>query len=195
MKWKKRKVRIKRTVRDKKRVRIVSVRKNSRKSGQAKRKKKRIVRRQIRLTDARAVRAVSAIRRGISASKAAQREGMKLKTLRGRAGRYLYRSGPGKPWKARSEDELAVSMNILTRQGRVDAIVRNSRERKLLHRYELLLTRFRAGDEKAEAELKALNGKKVAGYTLITDPKLLIELEEAGQLDFDNLYTSLGDRS
>ncbi|MGA8222511.1 MAG: hypothetical protein WB780_12725 [Candidatus Acidiferrales bacterium] len=120
---------------------------------------------------------------------------MKLKTFRERAGRYLYRSGPGKPWRARTEDELAVSMTILTRQGRVDAIVRNSRGRRLLHRYELLLTRFRAGEDDAEAELKELKGQKVAGHTLITDTKLLIQLEEAGQLDFDNLYTSFRGRS
>jgi hypothetical protein len=120
---------------------------------------------------------------------------MKLNTFRERAGRYLHRSGPGKPWRARSEDELAVSMTILTSRGRVDAIVRNSRERRLLHRYELALTGFRAGEDGAEAALRAFEGKTVAGHTLITDPKLLIQLEEAGYLDFDNLYTSFGGRS
>ena len=117
---------------------------------------------------------------------------MKLKTFRERAGRYLYRSGLGKPWRARGDDELAVSMNILTSQGRVDEIVRNSRERRLLHRYERWLTRVRAGEDGAEEAAKEFRGRSVAGHTLITDIKLLIELEEAGQLDFDNLYSPFG---
>lgn len=175
--------------------RSARARKNSRKR-QVKRKRLGGVRRRIAIADPRVVRALGAMRReGTSASLAARREGMKLKTFRQRAGRYLYRSGPGKPWRARGEDELAVSMTILTSQGRVDAIVRNSRERRLLHRYELALTCFRAGEDDAEAGLKAFEGQTLAGHTLITDTKLLIQLEEAGQLDFDNLYTSFGGRS
>jgi hypothetical protein len=134
-------------------------------------------------------------REGASASAAARREGIKLETLRQRAGRYLYRSRPGKPWKARSEDELAFSMTVTTDGGPVEAIVRNSCERKLLHRHEFAIRMFRAGEPGAEAALKRLKGKKVAGYTLVTDPKRLIELEEAGLLDFDALYTSVGGRS
>src|SRR5215470_12868120 len=78
---------------------------------QLRRKRLGSVRRRIAITDPRVVRALGSMRReGISASEAARRERMKLKTFRERAGRYVYRSGPGKPWKARSEDELAVSM-------------------------------------------------------------------------------------
>jgi hypothetical protein len=179
----------------KKQGRIARAGKNSRKR-QVKRKRLGGVRRRIAIADPRVVRALGAMRReGISASLAARREAMKLNTFRQRAGRYLYRSGPGKPWRARGEDELAVSMTILTSRGRVDAIVRNSRERRLLHRYELALARFRAGEDGAEAALKAFEGQTVAGHTLITDTKLLIDLEEAGYLDFDNLYTSFGGRS
>jgi hypothetical protein len=185
-----------RALRGKKQDRITRARKYARKHSPVTRKRTGGVRRQIAITDPRVARALGAMRReDISASVAARREGMKLNTFRERAGRYLHRSGRGKPWKARSEDELAVSMTILTSQGRVDVIVRNSRQRKLLHRYELALTAFRAGDEDAEATLKAFEGIKVAGHTLITDTKLLIQLEEAGQLDFDNLYTSFGGRS
>jgi len=196
MKRKHRKPAKQRKVSSKRSSRIIRAEKTSRKGGQVKRKKSGGVRRRIAITDPRVVRALGAMRReGISASVAARRERMKLNTFRERAGRYLHRSGPGKPWRARSEDELAVSMTILTSRGRVDAIVRNSRERRLLHRYELALTGFRAGEDGAEAALRAFEGKTVAGHTLITDPKLLIQLEEAGYLDFDNLYTSFGGRS
>jgi hypothetical protein len=132
---------------------------------------------------------------GVSASEASRREKMKLKTLRQRAGRYLYRSGPGKPWKARTEDQLAFSMTILTSHGPAEVIVRNSRQRKLLHRYEFALRMFRAGEDGAEAALKEFEGKTVGGHKLITDTKILIELEEAGQLDYEAFYTSVGARA
>jgi hypothetical protein len=133
-------------------------------------------------------------REEVSASEAAHREKMKLKTFRQRAGRYLYRSGPGKPWKARSEDQLSFSMTVLTSRGPAEVIVRNSRQRKLLHRYEFALRMFRAGEDGAEAALKEFKGKTVGGHKLITDINLLIQLEEAGQLDFDAFYTSVGAR-
>lgn len=195
MKRKNRKLRRRQKVHGKKNRRITPLRKKSHKFHRIRRKKPTGVRR-IAITDPRVVRALGAMRRyGISASRAARHERMKLKTFRERAGRYLYRSGPGKPWKARGEDELAVSMTVLTEQGRVDVIVRNSRERRLLHQYEFALTRFRAGEEGAEEAVKAFEGQTVAGHTLITDTKLLIQLEEAGHLDFDNLYASFGARS
>jgi hypothetical protein len=134
-------------------------------------------------------------RDGISASEAARREKMKLDTFRRGAGRFLYRSGPSKPWKARDEDQLSFSMEVLTSHGRISVVVRNSRERRLLHDYENALTMFRGAEDGAEAELKKFEGKTVGGYELITDTKLLIELEEAGQLDFENLYSSFGRRS
>ncbi len=193
MKRKNRKSLKKQKVYSKKRPRVNRVKKNSRKHGRVLRKNLVRVSRRQAITDPRVARALGLMRReGASASEAARREKMKLKTFRRRAGRYLYRSGPGKPWKARSEDQLAFSMTVLTSRGPVDVIVRNSRKRKLLHRYELALRMFRAGEDGAEAALKAFEGKTVGGHTLITDTNLLIQLEEAGQLDFDGLYTSFG---
>jgi len=134
-------------------------------------------------------------REGASASKAAQREKIKLATFRKGAGRFLFRSGRGKPWKARSEDQLRFSMTVLTSRGPLDVIVSNSRERKRLSDYNFALRMFRAGEDGAEAALKAFEGKRVGGHVLITDIKLLIELEEAGQLDFEGFYVAIGSRS
>jgi alkylated DNA nucleotide flippase Atl1 len=190
-----RKRRTKKKAHGRKRPRANRVLKNSRKHRRVRRKK--VIRASSRkaITDPRVARAMGLMRReGVSASVAARREKMKLKTFRQRAGRYLYRSGPGKPWKARSEDQLSFSMTVLTSRGPAEVIVRNSRERKLLHEYELALRMFRAGEDGAEAALKAFKGKRVGGHALITDIKLLIELEEAGQLDFDAFYTSIGPR-
>jgi hypothetical protein len=134
-------------------------------------------------------------REGASASKAAHLAGMKLNTFRKGAGRFLYRSGPSKPWKARDKDQLSFSMEVLTRQGRISAITRDSRERKLLHEYELVLRMFRGAEEGAEEELKRFEGKTVGGYELITDPKLLIELEEADEIDVENFYSPVRGQS
>ena len=194
MKRKNRKQQKKRKADTAKRRRANRVPKNSRKHRRVRRK--RLVGASRRITDPRVARALGLMRReGVSASVAARREKMKLKTFRQRAGRYLHRSGPGKPWKARSEDQLSFSMTVLTTRGPVEVIVRNSRERKLLHRYELALRMFRAGEDGAEAALKTFKGKRVGGHALITDIKILIELEEAGQLDYEAFYTSVGARA
>jgi hypothetical protein len=74
-------------------------------------------------------------------------------------------------------------------------IVRNSRERKLLHEYESAVRMFRADEDGWEQELKKFEGMKISGYKLITDPKLLVELEEADELNFESLYTPFGGKS
>jgi hypothetical protein len=168
--------------------------KNHRKRGPVRRK--RLIGASSRITDPRVARALGYMRReGASASEAAHREKMQLETFRKRAGRYLYRSGPGKPWKARTEDSLRFLMTMPTSRGPLEVIVSNSRERKLLNQYNLALRRFRAGEDGAEAALKVFKGKKVGGHALIVDIKLLIELEEAGELDFEGFYVAIGGRS
>jgi hypothetical protein len=166
--------------------------KGPRKSSPVRRKK--VVAQNIRglNTDPRVLRALGLMRRGISASVAAREEKMKLNTFRRRAGKYLHRAGPGKPWKARSQDQLAASMTVLTIRGPITVVVHSSRERKLFGQYNLALRMFRAGEDGAAAALKAFEGKTVGGQALITDAEMLINLEEAGQLDFDTLYASFG---
>jgi hypothetical protein len=131
-------------------------------------------------------------REGVSASKAARDEGLKLKTFRKGAGRFLYRSGPGKPWKARSEDQLRFLMTVITDRGPLEVVVSNSRERKVLSQYNFALRMFRAGEDGADAALKEFEGKRVGGQTLLTDIKLLIEQEEVGNLDFEGFYVPIG---
>jgi hypothetical protein len=130
-----------------------------------------------------------------SLSKASRTEGIKSETVVRRARPALRRSGPGKPWKAIPEDQLAAVMNVLTEFGHMPEVVHGSRERRLLGRYNQALRMLRAGEDGATAAVKALRGMKVAGHVLITDIATLIRLEEAGKLDFDDLYASLGEES
>ena len=132
---------------------------------------------------------------GFSASVAARQEGMKLQTFLRAAGNVLYRSGPGKPWKVRSDDKLPFLVKIPTSMGPQVVLARDYRERKLGGAYLSVLRMWRADENGAEAALKAFEGKKVGGHTLITDTKLLIELEEAERLNVDSHYKAIGARS
>jgi excisionase family DNA binding protein len=138
----------------------------------------------------RAFAALARMRRdNLSLAEATRQEGIKPSTFLRYVGTEVYRSGPGKPWRATKSDNLSIRMTVLTRQGPTAALVRGSRERIRLARYDIALRKWRAGEHGAEKELMAFRGQTVGGYVLITDPDLLIRLEEAGQLDFDNLYS------
>jgi hypothetical protein len=174
-------------------TRVKRVKRGLRKHHPARRRRVVAGRKHRLITDPRVARALGLMRReGLSASQAARREGMKLKTFRRAAGRVLHRSGPGKPWKAHSDDQLRLLVTIPTPQGPTAIVARNLRERKLAGAYNLALRMWRAGEDEAEAALKSFEGKKISGHTLITDTNLLIQLEEAGLLDFENLYASFG---
>lgn len=82
-------------------------------------------------------------------------------------------------------------MNVLTLLGPTAVPVRGSRERSRLGSYDIALRRWRRNEPGAEAELAAFEGQTVGGHTLITDVKLLAALEDAGALDFEELYASL----
>jgi hypothetical protein len=144
--------------------------------------------------DPRVARALGLMRReGLSASQAVRQEGMKLETFRRGAGSALYRPGPGKPWKVRDDDKLRFLVRIVTDFGPRSVVARNLRERKIAGAHNFAVRMWRAGEDGAEARLKEFEGKTVGGHKLITDTKLLTQLEEAGLLDFENLYASFGD--
>jgi hypothetical protein len=82
-------------------------------------------------------------------------------------------------------------MTVLTPLGPTTVSVRGSRERTRLGRYDTVLRKWRLGDPTAATELRAFDGLTVGGQPLIADVKLLTTLEDAGELDFDNLYSSL----
>lgn len=182
-----------RKVQRKKRSRITVLKRGIRKHGPIKRKKPAATNKPI---DPRVARALGLMRReGLSASQAARQEGMKLQTFLRAAGNVLYRSGRGKPWKVLDTDKLPFLVRIRTDQGRKTALARNLRERKIAHAHDSAIRMWRADEDGAEAALKAFEGKTVGGHRLITDTKLLTELEEAGQLDFEDLYAPPGAES
>ena len=141
----------------------------------------------------KALAALGRMRRlGWSLNKAAKQEHIKPQTVLRHVGKALYRSGPGKRWKATKSDRLPEKVMVLTKQGPIFTVVRSSIERTRLSRYYAALRKWRAAEDGAAEELSKFEGLKVAGYVLITDLNTLIRLEEAGLLDFDGFYYSLG---
>jgi hypothetical protein len=106
-------------------------------------------------------------------------------------GSQLRQTTSGKRWKPTKSDRLIAPMNVLTALGRTAVPVRGSRERFRLGRYEIALRKWRLGEPGADAELAAFEGQTVGGHLLITDVKLLATLEDAGVLNFEELYSSL----
>ena len=137
-----------------------------------------------------ALAALGRMRRdNLSLAQATRLEHIKRSTFLREVGTAVHRSGHGKRWKPSKVDRFTTPMVILTGQGPITVPVTGSIERTRLGRYDIALRKWRAGEDGAEKELGAFRGQKVAGYVLITEPKLLIQLEEAGQLDFDALYS------
>ena len=81
-------------------------------------------------------------------------------------------------------------MNVLTEDGLQPTLVKGFGGRARLGRYDNALRRFRGGERGALADLLSFRGQKVGDRELITDPNILMTLEEAGLLDFGELYTS-----
>lgn len=138
----------------------------------------------------RALHVLTRTRRGESLAQAARAEHVKPATVRRYVGSQFRQDAPGKRWKPTKSDRLTAYLNVLTPQGRVVVAVRGSRQRLLLARYEAALRRWREGEPGAEAELATFQGQTVGGHPLITDVKLLATLEDAGELDFEELYAS-----
>lgn len=140
----------------------------------------------------RALHVLARMRRGESLSHAARSEHVKPSTVRKYVGRQLRRAAPGKPWKPTKSDRLTVYMNVLTSSGLIVAPVRRSRERSLLGRYNIALSRWRRGEPGADAELATFESQTVGGQLLLTDATKLAALEGDEQFGFEELYASFG---
>jgi hypothetical protein len=139
----------------------------------------------------RALKVLRRVRRGVPLSNAARAERVKVGTVKKYVGTQIHQDAPGKRWKASKSDRLTDRMNVVTPLGPQAIPVRGSTERSRLGRYNTALRRWREGKPGAVAELAAFEGRTVGGHPLITDVKLLATLEDAGVLDFDELYASL----
>jgi hypothetical protein len=130
------------------------------------------------------------VRRGKSLSQAARDAGTKPATVRKYLRNQFRQDAPGKPWRPTKSDKLTAEMNVLTPLGPTPVLVRGSKERTRLGRYNVALRKWRSGEAGADAELAKFEGQRVGGQPLITDVGVLTTLEDAGVIEFEELYSA-----
>ena len=133
-----------------------------------------------------ALAALSLMRREkLSLNAAAQRLDISPDVVRRYAGEGLRRGASGN-FYAKPSDDISRSMNFLTGRGLIEIEVRNSKDATLISRYMTALKDYLATGEKSF--LDRFRGRRVGTHRFITDPDILDELADAGEVDFDSLY-------
>lgn len=135
----------------------------------------------------RAFKALAAMRRGDTLSRAARDNGVTTRTIKRYAGSALLQDRPGGRIRATKSDRLARYLQIPGADGPRDITVRSSKAASEFATYKADINRLLRGDRNAMARW---HGKKIAGFELITDPKILIEQARKEILPY-SLYRSL----
>jgi len=135
----------------------------------------------------RALKALSAMRRGDTLSRAARDNGVTIRTIKRYAGSALVQDRPGGRIRATKSDRLVRYLQIPGTDGPRDVNVRGSKAASKFANYKAAINRLLRGDRNAMAPW---HGKKIAGIELITDTKTLVEQARRDILPY-SLYRSL----
>jgi hypothetical protein len=135
----------------------------------------------------RALRALAAMRRGDTLSRAARDNGVTVRTIRRYVGSALVQDRPGGRIRAMKSDRLVRYLQIPGPDGPRDVNVRGSKAASKFAKYKAAINRLLRGDRNAMAPW---HGKKIAGIELITDAKTLVEQARKEMLPY-SLYRSL----
>jgi hypothetical protein len=127
------------------------------------------------------------MRQGDSLSKAARDNGVTSRTIKRHAGSALVQDRPGGRIRAAKSDRLIRYLQIPGPNGPIDINVRGSKLASKFAKYKAAVNRLLAGDGDA---LKDWHGKKIAGISLITDTKTLVEQAHQEMLPY-SLYRFL----
>jgi hypothetical protein len=139
----------------------------------------------------RASDAVARMRRDhLSLNAAADEAGTTPTTTRKYRGAALRRSKTGR-WVATKSDRYVRLLSLPGAHGPVIVRVHGSKEAQFASAYLSSLARW-ARTEKAY-ELAPFHGKKIGDFELLTAPRVLRPLRDAGLLQLDSLYAALKD--
>ena len=119
----------------------------------------------------RVFKALSAMRRGATLSKAAKENGVTPRTVKRYASSALVQDRPRGRIRATKSDRLVRYLQIPGPNGPRDVNARGSKVASEFAKYKAAINRLLAGDRDA---LKDWHGKKIAGISLITDTKTLV---------------------
>jgi hypothetical protein len=135
----------------------------------------------------RALRALSAMRRGDTISRAARENGVTIRTIKRHLGSALAQDRPGGRIRATKSDRLVRYLQIPGSDGPKDVTVRGSKAASEFANYKAAINRLLRGDRHA---MDRWHGKSIQGTQLITDTKTLVEQARKEILPY-SLYRSL----
>jgi hypothetical protein len=139
----------------------------------------------------RAFHAIATMRlKGLSIEDASRQEGTKPATVKKYLPAALRRSKSGR-WVARKSDRYLRLLSLPGPHGPVMVRARGSKEAQFASAYLASLSRW-ARTEKPY-ELAPFHGKRVGQFELVTAPRTLKALADAGLLQIDSLYAALKD--
>jgi len=139
----------------------------------------------------RAFHAVTRMRRdGLSPRDAAREEGTTLATIRKYIRATLRRSKAGR-WSVTKSDRYVRILSLPGAHGPVTVRARGSKEAQFASAYLASLTRWQRSEK--PYELAPFHGKKIGDFELMTAPRTLRALRDAGLLQLDSLYAALKD--
>src|ERR1039458_10800311 len=127
------------------------------------------------------------MRNGASISRAARENGVTPRTMKRYLGSALSQDRPGGRLRATKSDRLVRYLQIPGLHGPIDITAHGSKEASEIASYKAAVNRFLAGDRKA---LAPWDGRKIAGFALITDERTLRTLSRRELLPY-SLYRSL----
>lgn len=120
----------------------------------------------------------------------ARETGTTVKTVRKYLPAALHKSREGK-WVVTKSDRYVRSLSLPGPYGHVRVQARGSKEAQFASAYLSSIRRWESS--RKPSELAPFHGKKVGGFELITAPRTLRALREAGLLQLDSLYAALRD--
>ncbi|MGA2857503.1 MAG: hypothetical protein ABSE40_11570 [Candidatus Sulfotelmatobacter sp.] len=135
----------------------------------------------------RSLKALWAMRRGDTLSKAARDNGVTPRTVRKYIGAALLQDRPGGRIRAKKSDRLVRYLQIPGPHGPRDVTARGSKAASEFANYKAVVNRLLRGDRHA---MDKWHGRKIAGIELVTDPKKLIEQARKDILPY-SIYRSL----
>jgi hypothetical protein len=119
----------------------------------------------------RALKALAAMRRGDTLSKATRDNGVSARTVKRYVGSALLQDRPGARIRATKSDWLVRYLQIPGPDGPRDIDVRGSKAASKFAKYKADINRLLRGDRHA---MDKWHGKKIAGIELITDARVLV---------------------
>jgi hypothetical protein len=135
----------------------------------------------------RAIRALAAIRRGMSISHAARENQVTPRTIKRYAGSALVQARRGGRIRAAKNDHIVRPLTVAGPRGPIDIDVNSLKTASEFAKYKAAVNRWLEGDANALADWR---GKRIAGIDLVTDGKLLKELADKDLLPY-SLYRSV----